>query len=269
MSEKNKAIIAVLSVLAAACFSYVGWFVFKQYYIPLQDEKEVEEVRDIYSMITDEEKEDVPKVEFECDDYGQLGKVPLTTSQETADADSSLDKVREIYGDIVAWIYIPGTTVDYPVVKGEDNSYYLNHNHNGQYTANGAIFMDSQCDSESQNVVIYGHNMNANIMFTDLMKMKSRDFGLEHKTFYLDLNDGGTTEWTLIAAFACSDSTAESFIQPTFTKDSIGEWLVNINDMRYYDTNVSFDEKDQYATLITCSYEGNNYRTIVIAKRGS
>lgn len=268
MSKKCKVAAVMLAIIAVVCFSYVGYFIFNQYYKPLQDEKKVDEVREIYSMIPENEEDDSPEVKFEYDDYGQLVKTTQEAAENPVSENTPLDKVREIYGDTVAWIYIPGTTVDYPVVRGNDNSYYLNHDHKGQYTANGAIFMDRNCNSDSQNVIIYGHHMNANIMFTDLMKMKNREFGLEHKTLYLDLNDGSTTEWTLLAAFACSDVSAESFTRSSFNSDSVGDWVDRIKNMRYYDTGVDFGETDQYVTMITCSYERNDYRTVVIAKRG-
>ena len=84
--------------------------------------------------------------------------------------------------DIVAWIYIEGTKINYPIVQGEDNSYYLKHLFSGEWNGSGCIFLDSRNDASfaDRHSIIYGHHMKNGTMFTDLDKYKKQDFFDEH-----------------------------------------------------------------------------------------
>lgn len=97
------------------------------------------------------------------------------------------DQLREINPDIVAWIIIPKTHIDYPVVQGDDNEYYLSHLYDGSYSSSGAIFADCQGirTLDAQNNIIYGHIMVDNSMFTDILRYNNQDFFDRHRTVYL------------------------------------------------------------------------------------
>ena len=72
--------------------------------------------------------------------------------------------------DLIGWISIPGTRIDYPVMQTADNEYYLDHNINQEEDKNGTLFLDSACDvvTPSTNFIIYGHNMRSGNMFGNL-----------------------------------------------------------------------------------------------------
>ena len=284
MKIKKKIAFAALIAIAAVSIGYIGYFVYNQYWIPHQSDKEVDSMRDVYVIETEEEEEETaPTVSFEVDENGNLIKnmnnkkedEPVDSGEAATDSDSdknsqfseSIEKVRELNGNIKAWVYLNGTTIDYPVVQAGDNDYYLTHDHNGRYTVNGAIFMDYRCDTDSQNIVIYGHHMNANVMFSGLVDMKNKNFAQNHSSLYLDIGDGGTKYWDIIAAFACREKEAEKFQKFTFTPDSIKEFLSDIRNTRYFEIGPEFGETNQYVTLITCSYEYSDARTVVIARR--
>lgn len=281
MKTKRKVLIGLLLTVAVMCVGYIGYFVYNQYIIPMKDDKEVDSMRDVY--VIEPETEEPQSPTFEVDENGNLtmnmnnGTESTTdTSQGSGEADgseedsktaSSLQQLKDMNENINGWIFVKGTSIDYPVVRTTNNDYYLNHDHNGNRTINGAIYMDYRCDSRSQNIVIYGHHMNADIMFSSLVDMKERSYAEEHPTIYLDLGDEGSKYWDVIASFACREKEAEKFQKFSFTPETIGEFIEDIKSHRYFEIGPEFGENNQYLTLITCSYEYYDARTIVIAKR--
>lgn len=99
------------------------------------------------------------------------------------------DGLREVNGDIVAWIQIPGIGVDYPVVQGKDNEHYLYYTFDGKANKAGSIFLDyrNRADFTDSKVILYGHNMKDGSMFSNLKKFENVDFRKEHKNVYLYL----------------------------------------------------------------------------------
>ena len=97
------------------------------------------------------------------------------------------DALREINPDIVGWIYIEDTNINYPIAQGPDNSYYLSRMYNKQWDGYGCIFMDylNSPDFSDPNSVIYGHHMQNGSMFQNLAGYKEQEFYETHKTAYL------------------------------------------------------------------------------------
>ena len=94
-----------------------------------------------------------------------------------------IEDLRKDYPSIVGWIKVGGTDIDYPIVKGSDNDYYLNHNYKDEYNVFGAIFMDyrNKEDLSDQNTIIYGHNNQRAGNFKDLHKYEDKDFFKEDR----------------------------------------------------------------------------------------
>ena len=98
------------------------------------------------------------------------GAETLPDEDDTVWPEVDFAALREINPDIVAWIYIEGTKVNYPIVQGEDNSYYLKHLFSGEWNGSGCIFLDFRNDASfaDRHSIIYGHHMKNGTMFTDL-----------------------------------------------------------------------------------------------------
>lgn len=103
-----------------------------------------------------------------------------------------LDALRAVNPQVVGWISIPGTAIDYPLVRGEDNQYYLNHSWDGRASAAGAIFMECQNDPgfSDFSTILYGHYMGDGTMFNALREYGEQDFLEAHPRVYLALEDG-------------------------------------------------------------------------------
>ena len=97
------------------------------------------------------------------------------------------DELLKTNGDVIAWIYGANTHINYPVVQGSDNDYYLRHLLDGTWNDNGSIFMDcaNSADFSDQNSLIYGHNMTSGAMFSNLVKYKQQAYYDQHPYLYM------------------------------------------------------------------------------------
>mgnify|MGYP002707293151 FL=1 len=201
-------------------------------------------------------------------------------SKNTQDAINELDRVltesetaeddeKPYIKNYVAWIEIPGTDIDYPVMQKQgDPEYYLRRNYKGEYSYSGTPFLDKNCNIRlSKNLIVYGHNMKDGTMFSELTKYKDLKFCMEHQNLKLTI-DGITYNYTLYAV--CSVDASEGWY--TFTgqtsEDNFAELISHIQNRSSY---ISFTEQaeygDHFLTLSTCDYASDNSRLIVIAKR--
>lgn len=201
-------------------------------------------------------------------------------SKNTQDAINELDRVltesetaeddeKPYIKNCVAWIEIPGTDIDYPVMQKQgDPEYYLRRNYKGEYSYSGTPFLDKNCNIRfSKNLIVYGHNMKDGTMFSDLTKYKDLQFCTEHQAMKLTI-DGITYNYILYAV--CSVDASDGWY--TFTgqtsEDNFAELIFHIQNRSSY---ISFTEQaeygDHFLTLSTCDYASDNSRLIVIAKR--
>ena len=201
-------------------------------------------------------------------------KDTMTYSQDK----SFLSNYQDLYlqnNDMVGWIKIEDTKINYPVMQSKDNpNFYLKHGFDKAYTDYGCPYIQENCDVDipSDNLIIYGHNMKDNSMFSGLMKYTDKDFYESHKTIRFDT----LTEkcnYEIIAAFKTvvyTDS-SESFKYYQFVNaDSVDEFNAYINkckELALYDTGVTAEYGDKLIALSTCEYSRNNGRMVVVAKK--
>lgn len=175
------------------------------------------------------------------------------------------EKLQKENKDIVAWLYCENTPINYPVLRCEDNSYYLNHLPDGQYNKNGSLFIDCRCNSDFSdfNTIIYGHNMKTEKMFGSLTNYKKQSYYDEHPILYL-LTPQQNYKIELAAGFiTLSNSNVYSLIKTSEErKEFIDYALLN----SAFSSAVKITETDTLVTLSTCSYENSNARFVVIGK---
>lgn len=188
----------------------------------------------------------------------------VLTESETAEDDE-----KPYIKNCVAWIEIPGTDIDYPVMqKPGDPEYYLRRNYKGEYFYSGTPFLDENCNILlSKNLIVYGHNMKDGTIFSDLMKFKNLNYCMEHQKMKLTI-DGITYNYTLYAV--CSVDASDGWY--TFTnevsEDNFAELISHIqNRSSYLSSTEQAAYGDHFLTLSTCDYASDDARLIVIAKR--
>lgn len=177
--------------------------------------------------------------------------------------------------DLVGWIRIPDTKINYPVMQTkEDMEYYLHRDFNGNEDVNGLPFLDARCDVEkpTTNLLIYGHSMNSGAMFAGLADYKDYDFYQKHKKIYFDtMQERG--EYEIVAVFqsrvAYVDEVAfryYNFIQAD-TQAEFDSFISTVEKLAYYDTGNEAVFGDQLLTLSTCDREITDGRLVVLARR--
>lgn len=172
-------------------------------------------------------------------------------------------------GDFVAWLQIPGTVIDYPVVSSDDTAFYLHHLFNGQKSKLGCLFSLTTSDYEapSRNIAIYGHHLSTtDAMFSTLVLYKEESYYQEHPLIRLDTLHGSrsyrifavlnqkVTDWDASTAAFSNDAAFRQYIE-------------RAKRLSFYDTGVAVSDKDHILTLITCdrSYGGLRGRLLVMA----
>ena len=172
--------------------------------------------------------------------------------------------------DFVAWLRIPGTNVDYPVVQTDNPDYYLNHTFSGKSSVVGTLFSLADADyaAPGRNIAIYGHHLRSSgeKMFTSLMRYKNPDFYEDNKTVMLD-SLYRHREYTIFAVMNMKVGDWEPS-RTTFSGDAAFMAFVNrAKSESLYDTGVEVDADDHILTLITCdrSYAGKEGRLVILA----
>ena len=186
----------------------------------------------------------------------------------------SYEEVKAINDDVIGWITIDGTVIDYPVVRAADNDYYLGRDVEKRKSAYGAIFMDfrNADPAQQKHIILYGHNMKNGTMFHDLMNYKQKSFFDEHRIIDL-LWDGVDTQWEIFVAYIIKPNTIYH-ISTAFTDDQHFADVMN-QTIEYAktvkpsnaDPDVTIKPSDQVLTLSTCTYEYDDSFFAVMARR--
>ena len=159
------------------------------------------------------------------------------------------------------WINIYNTYINYPVLQGDDNMYYLDKDMNSEYLISGSIFMNYANDGfDDKNTVLFGHNMKNGTMFADLNKYKQKDFFYGNNN--IDINNGNHLEYEVFSVYITDAK--DNYIQTNFeNKSQYKEFLEKIQNKSIYQSDIEIDGDDKIITLSTCSYEFNDARLVV------
>lgn len=172
--------------------------------------------------------------------------------------------LSRINPDIVGWLYCEGTQINYPVVQGGDNTYYLDHLFDGTQNANGCLFLDSRVDASFSSVhsIIYGHHMRSGAMFAALDGYKRQSFYDAHRAMLLITPDA-TYDVQLFAAYVADPS--EDAWEVSFANDGeIQTWIDAAIAQSTFTSDVKPTPGDRLLTLSTCSYEFGDARFVVV-----
>ncbi len=206
----------------------------------------------------------------------QPEKNPYRVHEVPAAEEDAAMEVKETGGGIdwealpasvVAWVRVPGTTVDYPIMRGEPESpdFYLTHDVGGERSAWGAPYIDAGCaqGAESPLVIVYGHHMSDGTMFAPLAQYSSRDFAKGHRTIRVYTREKAI-ELEIFAVDvvdASSEGKRTDFADAAELDAYLGDKLSRCEVVLEEPADVS-----QAWAFVTCSYQTSNSRTVVYAK---
>ncbi|MEG2575517.1 MAG: class B sortase [Christensenella sp.] len=203
--------------------------------------------------------------------YSELRKVAAGAAAEESAADPydrkiDFDALRAVNEEIAAWIYIPNTSIDYPVLKGEDNDYYISHNAEKEKNRAGAIFIDytNAPDFTDSNTLIYGHRMNDGSMFADLHKYEDEKFFKENDKVYVYLADGSVRVYKVFGA-GVVDEYDEAYTTNFADTAAFGKYLTKMKNRSAASVNMETTDNDKIITLSTCVQGQDTNRYIVQA----
>ena len=189
--------------------------------------------------------------------------------------------------DMVGWLSIDGTMIDYPVMQTpEDEDYYLDKGFDKQPNSNGCLILGAACSAgigtreqgyengsgPSTNLIIHGHTMQSGMMFGNLPLYEDHDYASEHSTICFD-SLYEHREYEVIAAFYSQvyykDQDVFKYYQfvQADTQEDFDNWYDNIKALALYDTGVTAAFGDEFITLSCCSYQVEDGRFVVVGKR--
>ena len=181
--------------------------------------------------------------------------------------DVDWEGMRKKAKDLVGWIYIPDTNINFPLLQhANDTQYYLNRDYEGNWNSGGSIFLHKDTDINSKNVIIYGHNMRADIMFHRIRYYTEQEFADAHKYIYIITEE----EVRIYQVFSVvrvpywSDSYTYEFDIPenmsfdSYIKQEIANSIIKTNTKEIVD-------EDTIITLSTCSGREKTERLLVHA----
>lgn len=199
-----------------------------------------------------------------------------SVANEAVDDDHTYDwdKLKEINPDIIGWIWIPDTVVDYPVVQTSNNDYYLYTGFNGEYNKYGTIFLDCDFTLDAtpamQNQVLYGHanTTSERQMFAGLKYYEDSSYYTDHPTIYYTRIEDGNQPVAYEIIDVIKVQADYDYRRPQFAdQEDFLSYYANIHNISLYDTGKTAQANDQIVTLSTCVFDIEDGRLAVIARR--
>ncbi|NLG25173.1 MAG: class B sortase, partial [Clostridiales bacterium] len=169
--------------------------------------------------------------------------------------------LRAVNDDVVAWIYAEGTPIDYPVVLGDDNAYYLDHTFFGRPGSAGAIFIDAanRADFSDGNTVVYGHHMKDGSMFAGLPNYGDQAYYDAHPVIYLYTPDGDYAIELFSGYVRDASALPIDFAGP----EAFLGYVDAVRQLSDFESDVVVAADDRIVTLITCTYNFDDARYAV------
>ncbi|MBQ8380127.1 MAG: class B sortase [Clostridia bacterium] len=200
---------------------------------------------------------------------GDENAAVTTSVEENRNLSEELKAINVTYKDAVAWLKVPGTSIDYPIFQGTDNTRYYREDRDGVTKNWGENYLDYRCNinnlsQEMTNIIIYGHNTETDNRFTPLLDYKRQEFYNTHK--YIELaTQNGTYTYEIFTAY--TTDTKFYYIDTVFAdKAEYGEFIEDIAKKSRYGTGVEVTADDTILTLSTCDYSIKDGRFVVQAR---
>lgn len=186
-----------------------------------------------------------------------------------------LEELQKENDEIIGWLEIEGTNINYPVLQAKDNDYYLSHNYKKEKSSAGSLFLDKDFDlvNGSSNYLIYGHRNTQGLMFEDLLKYDNEDFYKQHKNIKFTTNQEDAI-YEIMAVFYSRvyyKSEKNVFRYYYFvnaeTEEEYNQYVDNAKKVSIYDTGITAQYGEQLLTLSTCEYSQKDGRFAIVAKK--
>ena len=222
----------------------------------------------ISSYLIFKEKKQNEKQENTFEDLIEIVEENIENQEERK---IDINKLYEENKDIVGWLKIDNTTINYPIMQNiNDPNYYLHRDFYKNYSSYGTPYMAKQCNLNSDNIVIYGHHMKNNKMFGELEKYKSKDFYNNHKiiTFTTLEKEYSYEIFAVFKTTVYTKNTFRYYENINFENKKMYDDFINIcKNKSLYQTGIEIKDKEKLITLSTCEYSNKNSRLVIVARK--
>ena len=288
MEEKTKAkekrihviIYLLLSILIILSLIYIiNFFSLKQ---EAKEQSKLLSAIDIYEkegtkeVVQNTSEEVQENVEPESKENGET--ISTENAEELNEETERMLQVKQLQeqnADIVGWLEIENTSINYPVLQGKDNSYYMTHNYKKEKSKNGSIFLDANYNWNipSNNLLIYGHNLGNGMMFQELLKYEKESFYQEHPVIRFTTAEEDA-EYEIISAFKSrvyhkseKNVFRYYFFLNSESEEEYNQFVKNAKNASLYPIDATANYGNQLITLSTCSYYVEDGRFAVVGRK--
>lgn len=178
----------------------------------------------------------------------------------------SFKTLQKLNPEVIGWVQVYGTKIDYPIAQSTDNDKYLNTDAKGDFSLSGCPFLDSAnaSDFSDANSIVYGHHMDHRMMFGDLERFKKKKVFKTHK--YGDLYFGGKHHGLEIFAFIEGDAYDTTIYNTEISHEQITNYYSHLLSVSTYTRPLVIDPDSHIVLLSTCASGLTNKRYIIAAK---
>lgn len=176
-----------------------------------------------------------------------------------------LEALRKVNKDVMGWIIIPGAGISYPLMDGDDNSYYLNRTWDKEWNTMGSIFLEAECSSKLSdfNTIIYGHNMRNTTMFSNLKKYVKKSYWSAAPYVYL-ATEKGVYRYDIFAAYEVEVDGHVFWLD--IEDEQLKQMFIDRSlEMSEINTGIVPTTSDKILSLSTCTGNGHEKRMVVQA----
>lgn len=196
-------------------------------------------------------------------------------TEEKTEKMLKLEELQKENNEIIGWLEIEDTNINYPVLQTNDNNFYLSHNYKKEKANTGSLFLDKDFDlvNGSSNYLIYGHRNTKGLMFEDLMKYAKEDFYKEHTKIKFTTNKEDSVYEIMSVFYSRVYYKSEQNVFRYYyfvnanNEQEYNDFVNNAKKVSIYDTGVNANYGDQLLTLSTCEYSQEDGRFVVVAKK--
>lgn len=255
--------ITLLSAVLVTCGVMIGGEL-------LSRQKEKEDFEQLAKLVTVEKPTATPAPAgpHATDEHPAVVATPAPDNEE--ESQEQLRDLSELFAmneDFVGWLCIPDTDINYPVMHTPDDpERYLRRNFYGEYSESGVPFLDFRCSLDSDNLIIYGHNMINGTMFAGLQGYVQKDFCEQHPIIEFQTADGCTEYQVFAVAWIKSNDDWYKFVN-TDTAEIFNKAVEKVSGKALFTLNPIPEYGRQLLTLSTCYDSTNNGRLLVLAAK--
>lgn len=178
----------------------------------------------------------------------------------------SFSSLQQINPDVISWLTIYGTNIDYPITQTDNNETYVNTNVMGEYAMTGSIFLDyhNAADFSDFSSIVYGHHMEKNTMFGGIEQFSSPEYLSDH--LYGNLYFSGKDHGLELFAFLDVDAYDSSVYMPVVSDGMEQDFVANLIAKSVHNKDISIKPGDHIVLLSTCTSTSTNGRHILVGK---